>query len=188
MFLDNILPAADLSDYVMKYTIVDTCFPPPHPVPYKAYPPHPQHCLQFFPRDMETISFPENGTIHKGKRHVVTGQHTRVTNRYIGREFLTLQVVFQPGALYRLSGIPADQLNNTYIDADMLFGNRLRSVNERLYHASDHGQMVNIIEEYLRQLIRARRKSAHPVEIIATSMMLLQMKVRILIGSAKKLA
>ena len=172
MFLDNIIPSADLLDYIRKYTIVDVLFPSAVPVPFKAYPPHPQHCLQFYPRDTETFSFNNGANNYCGKRIVVTGQHTRVSNRYIGRDFLTLQVVFQPGALYRLTGIPASELNNTYLDADLIMGAEVNLVNEQLFYAKSHRQMIEIVEQYLRKLIRLSRKAAHPLDAVAGSMLL----------------
>jgi hypothetical protein len=56
--------------------------------------------------------------------------------RMIGKEFLSLQVVFQPGAFYRLTGIAMHEIANQYLDATEIFGAGIEEVNEQLSHAS----------------------------------------------------
>jgi AraC-like DNA-binding protein len=169
MFLDNIIPSNDLSEYIRKYTIVDVVFSPEQNLPFKAYPPHPQDCLQFYPRDTETVTFDSNR--YSGKRVVITGQFTAVSNRYIGRNFMTLQVVFQPGALHRLTGLPLNQLNNTYLDADLLLNKEVNLVNEQLFYAKTYPEMIRVVEHYLRQLVRTSKKEAHPLDCIGSKML-----------------
>lgn len=186
MFLDNIIPSAYLSEYIRKYTIVDVLFPSAISVPFKAYPPHPQQCLQFYPRDTEILTFNDDNISYSGKRVVVTGQYTKVSNRYIGKDFLTLQVVFQAGALYRLTGIPGEQLNNTYLDADLIFDNDVRLVNEQLAYATNYQQMIEVVEQYLRKLVRQSRKASHPLDTITNRILLLTGENNILDYFAKE--
>ncbi len=171
MFLDNIIPSNDLSEYIRKYTIVDVAFSEGQPVPFKAYPPHPQDCLQFHPKDTETVTITNHSTTYSGKRAVITGQFTCVSNRYIGRSFLVLQVVFQPGALHRITGIPANELNNTYLDADLILGNEVDIVNEQLSHAKNYQDMIETVESFLRKHIKRDRKQFHFLDIIANQML-----------------
>ncbi len=161
-----------MSEYVRKYTIVDVFFPPAIPVPSKAYPPHPQECLQFYPRDTEILTFNDDNKSYYGKRIVVTGQHTKVSNRYIGNDFLVLQVVLQPGALYRLTGIPGERLKNSYLDADLIFDKDISLVKEQIFYATSHQQMIKVVEQYLRKLICRSRKVFHPLDTIANSILL----------------
>lgn len=169
MFLDNIIPSNDLSEYIRKYTILDVVFSPEQNLPFKPYTPHPQDCLQFYPRDTETVTI--NSDRYSGKRAVITGQFTAVSNRYIGRNFLTLQVVFQPGALHRLTGIPMNQLNNTYLEADLLLNKDVNLVNEQLFYAKSYPDMIRVIEQYLRRLVQTSRKEAHPLDGIGSIML-----------------
>jgi AraC-like DNA-binding protein len=171
MFLDNLTPSNDLSDYIRKYTIVDVAFPDGQPVPFKAYPPHPQDCLEFHPKDTETVIIGDNPTSHVGKRTVITGQFTCVSNRYIGRAFLVLQVVFQPGALHRITGIPANKLNNTYVDANLILGNEVDIVNEQLFYAKNYQDMIKTVENFLRRHIKKARKQFHFLDTIAAQML-----------------
>lgn len=171
MFLDNILPIGELSAYIRKYTIVDVAFPKGQAVPFKAYPPHPQDCLQFHPKDTEIVTIGDGSNTYSGKRVVITGQFTCVSNRHIGRNFLVLQVVFQPGALYRLTGIPAKELNNSYLDAELIFGNEVQLVNEQLFTAKSYNEMITIVETYLRKLVKSPKNKPHPLDTIAGQML-----------------
>jgi AraC-like DNA-binding protein len=171
MFLDNIIPSNDLSEFIRKYTIVDVAFPQGQPVPFKAYPPHPQDCLEFHPKDTEVVTIGNSPTHYSGKRIVITGQFTCVSNRHIGRKFLVLQVVFKPGALHRLAGIPANELNNTYLDADLILGNEVHLVNEQLYHAKSYREMIETVEFFLRKRVKRKKKQSHYLDIIADKML-----------------
>lgn len=171
MFLDNIIPAGDLSGYIRKYTIVDVAFPENQTIPFKAYPPHPQDCLQFYPKDTEMVTIGGGTNTYSGKKVVITGQFTCVSNRHIGRNFLVLQVVFQPGAIYRLTGIPAKELNNCYLDAELILGNEVQFVNEQLFTAKSYDEMIAVVETYLRKLVKSPKSKPHPLDAIAGQML-----------------
>lgn len=93
-----------------------------------------------------------------------------MSNRYIGQKFITLQVVFQPGALYRLTGIPAQELTNQYLDADVILTKDVNLVEEQLAYARDYREMIQIVEQYLRTHIKKSRKEAHGVEAMGKLM------------------
>lgn len=171
MFLDNIIPSHDLSACIRLYRIVDLVFSDKQSLPFKAYPPHPQDCLQFYPKDTETVTHNESSVPYSGKKSVITGQFTSVTNRYVGRNFLTLQVVFQPGALHRLTGVPAFELNNCYLDAHLILGKDISYVNEQLFYAAGYKEMIQIVEQFLRGLVRKAGIEAHALDKIGWLML-----------------
>lgn len=51
-------------------------------------------------------------------RAAIIGQYSMITKLYVGKDFIAVQVVFQPSALYRLMGIQFYRLTNTHIDAE----------------------------------------------------------------------
>jgi hypothetical protein len=55
MFWDKI-PSIDLSEYTRRYRIIHFIFSNNESIPFRAYPPRPEECLQLFPYDPETIS------------------------------------------------------------------------------------------------------------------------------------
>lgn len=164
MLLKDFIPPTDVQEFVQLYRIVHLQFNANEPVPFKAYPPRPEHCLAFYPYDTETVSYQQQNKTVAHVPVVLYGQFTEVTNRIIGSRFLVLQVVFYPGALYRLTGIPATQLTNEYTSADLFFSHQIHLVNEQLYYATSYAQMLTIINQFVRQLIKQQRKPILPID------------------------
>ena len=126
------------------YRIVNLRFEKGQPIPVKAYPPSPEHCLAFYPYDTETVEYLSSGKEVKHVPIVLYGQFTEVTNRIIGNNFLVFQVIFYPGALYRLTGVPATEITNQYMDATTVFNVPLQEVNEQLFYAVDYPAMLKV--------------------------------------------
>ncbi|WP_400190495.1 helix-turn-helix domain-containing protein [Hymenobacter sp. B81] len=170
MLLENLAPAPDLAPFVKQYRIADFTFQAGQAIPFKAYPPRAEECLQFYPKDAEQVEYPRGGHQCPQTNVSLIGQHTMVTNRHIGQNFLTLQVVFQPGALFLLTGIPAAELANHYLDAKAVLGGEVARVNEQLFYAASYQDMVMVMEAYLRQLLRRARGESHPITRVARLM------------------
>lgn len=164
MLLNEIKPGIFLTDYIRLYRIIDFHFLSSSNIPVKLYSPRPEQCLQFYPRDTETVTYPNSNKITSNQKVVVTGQHTTLNHRQVGKEFLSFQVVFQPGALYRLTGIPMQELENVYMDAEHILGPGVRRVNEKLFYASSYNEMVIIVEIFLSDLIKHSPKGKHVVD------------------------
>lgn len=164
MLLNEIKPSPHLAEVVRLYRIIDFHFPEMAVIPPKLYTPRPEHCLQFYPRDTETVSYSSGKAGVSGKKATIVGQHTILQQRLIGRSFLSIQVVFQPAALYRLTGIHMTEMENVYMDAEQLFGNDVRLVNEQLYEAGSYRQMIRIVEGYVSQLVKHSRKREFPID------------------------
>jgi AraC-like DNA-binding protein len=171
MLLNDIKPSSFLTEFIRLYRIIDFQFPHTATIPFKAYSPRPEHCLQFYPKDCETVKDPYSDHVVAGKKTSVIGQHTNVIHRYVGREFLSFQVIFQPGALFHITGIPSDELTNVYMDAEDIFGSHIRLVNEQLFHARSYAEMVSTVEYFLICLIRSCKKRQHPIDAIGKVML-----------------
>lgn len=172
MYLNHLQPNAALKGIVREYRILDFDFRQSDHVPFKAYPPMPEHSLQFFPIDPEHISYPFTSTKNiKGSPVTIVGLHTQVMHRHVGRRFRCVHVVLQPGALYRLTGVPMIQLSNSYLDATLLLGTEVLRVNEQLAAASTNAAMLQLVETYLLQLLHKRVAYDHPVMQISQEML-----------------
>jgi AraC-like DNA-binding protein len=171
---DYRLPIPALREYVRQLQIVGCHFPTAmRTLPMKAYWPRAENTLAFYPRDQERQQYGADGEKLLKPASILSGQHAMVTNRYVGRDFMVFQVQFQPGALFRLTGIPANELTNTFVDAEAVFGRRIRQVNEQLANASHYLQMIPVVEEFLLDLVAiARIRALRPVDLIGK--MLLQ--------------
>lgn len=158
MLLKDFIPAPDVQEFVQLYRIVHLKFEQGQTVPFKAYPPRPEHCLAFYPFDKETVEYKNSGKKVNDIPVVLYGQFSEVTNRMIGNNFLVLQVIFFPGALYRLTAIPAIEFTNQYLDAETIFSTKLREVNEQLFQAKDYLAMIEIANTFIRHCIKKQQK------------------------------
>jgi len=152
-------PSPDLREYVRLLQLVHLQFSPTDVLPFKPYWPRPENCLAFTPRDHEIIEEFNGKNIIIKPRAALIGQSTFVTNRHVGRHCLIFQVVFQTGALFRLTGIPSYEICNQIIDAEIVFSKEISLVNERLSSTDNYEEMTMIIENFLRYLIN--RKDRH---------------------------
>lgn len=93
------------------------------------------------------------------------GQYTERTNRHLGApDFMVLLVNFQPGIFFRITGIPYQELTNTFFDAEDIFSSEIRRVNERLSSTNDYQEMISIVERFLTQLFKTVKRDGHPLD------------------------
>ncbi len=171
MVFHDFLPAPALREYVSTYRLVHFTFSTTDAIPFKPYPPRAEQYLAFYPRDTETVHYSNQKEKITNTRSALVGQHDVVTDRYIGNDFLVFQVVFQPGALFRLAGIPAHALNNKYLDAESIFSKSIREVNARLTSTDSYQEMTTIIEHFLLQQIKRSKIEKHPIDEVAHQML-----------------
>ena len=158
MLLKDFIPAPEVQDVVQLYRIVHLQFPKGQAAPPKAYPPRPEQCLAFYPFDTETVVYQNSGKKAAHLPVVLYGQFTEVTNRMIGNDFLVFQIIFKPGALYRLMGIPSSEITNQYLDAEIFFSSQIRLVNEQLAQATTYTEMLHLADVFVQQLMRQQKK------------------------------
>ncbi len=168
MVLSEFSPSLLLTEFVRVYRVVHFVFDDITKIPYKPYPPKPEHCLSFYPRDTETVEYTNSGIKIKNLKTVLFGQQTEVTNRYVGKDFLVFQVVFSPGGLYRLTGIPSQQLNNGYFDAEIIFEKSIKEVNDKLNDAANFNEMVAVVESFLLKQINRGVKELHRIDQVSS--------------------
>jgi len=172
MLLNEIKPSLFLTDFIRLYRIIDFHFTGVVTIPPKIYSPRPEQCLQFYPKDSETVKHLDSDTYVSNKKVSCIGQHTKALQRYVGKNFLSFQVLFQPGAFYRITGVSMHELVNVYLDAEDIFGTCVREVNEELFTATSYTQMIQIVETFLSKLVRKTMGKEHPIDI--TSRMMFQ--------------
>ncbi|MGF1671437.1 MAG: helix-turn-helix domain-containing protein [Balneolaceae bacterium] len=98
------------------------------------------------------------------------GPHTHNIHRYIGKKTLGFQVIFQPGAISQLTNTSANAFTNTYMDAEDLFGNATRDINEQLFYAKNYSEMISIVERFIIELIKKSKQTKHSVDEISKAM------------------
>ncbi len=135
-------------------------------LPFKAYIPRPEHCLIFYLRDLQNVGY-EKGNTRKHPRCTLNGQHTLTSQRYTAYDFRALQIVFQPGALFRLTGIPMHELTNTFIDAEAIWGKEIRETQEAMCNAEGTAAAIVVAEIFLNRIIRGCKRDLSPVDKVS---------------------
>src|SRR5215210_1062075 len=144
------LPSPALREYVKSYQLWHFVFANETNLPFKPYAPRPEQALVFCPTGYELVEYVASAKIIKRPRASVIGQYTERINRHVGSaDFIILLVNFQPGVLFRITGIPFYELTNTFINAEDIFSKEIRLVNERLNSTSDYKEMIEIVEKFL---------------------------------------
>ncbi|UYQ93190.1 helix-turn-helix domain-containing protein [Chitinophaga horti] len=165
LVLHEFTPSARLQNLIRVYRVINFKFERHLTIPPKPYPPRPEHCLSFYPRDTETAQYAHSGTTYEKIPVVLFGIQHEVSQRFVGHDFLLFQVVFRPGALYRITGIPSHELANCYLDATTIFNtNELKEVNEKLAATDNFREMINIVERLLGNMKVC--KDEHPMDTI----------------------
>lgn len=167
MVLNEFQPSPHLKEFVRVYRVIRCVFDSNSSLPFKPYAPKPEHCLSFYPRDTETVDYTQSNNKISNLSAVIFGQQSEVTHRFIGKDFLVFQIVFRPGALYRLTGIPSFELTNSFLDAEMIFSkNLIKEVNEKLFYTEDFPKMISIVEDFLKDQFSKIKIEKHKIDSI----------------------
>lgn len=170
MRLQEYKPSLLLSEFVRTFRLVNFEYTLDGSLPAKAYPPKAEHCLSFYARDYETVEYLSSKTQTGNLSTVLFGQQTEVTKRYVGNNFLLIQVVFKPGGLYKITGIPSNLLTNQYIDAETVFSMEIKSVNEKINECKSFPQMIAVVESFLLHEMKKKSYTLNPLDIATSNL------------------
>ncbi|MBC7848896.1 MAG: AraC family transcriptional regulator [Chitinophagaceae bacterium] len=168
MLIRDFIPHISLRKFVQCIRIVHFQFDDISQVSVKAYPPKPEQCLHFILQGQFTTEAEDENKIHHSSI-VLGGQQTSVVRKFSGQHFLDVQIVFQPSAFYQITGIPAFELTNRFINATDVFPGIHYTLDEMM-HTADYNEMITIAQSFVHQLIRNAKKAEHPLDSISTQM------------------
>lgn len=166
MIFKDVMPSPSLQHLVQCYRLRHYVIPEARLAVQKPFPARPEQCIAFYPIGAEvTEIYPQMEKFLK-PRSVLSGQYTCRINRYSATtEMLMIQVVFKPGMLHKLTGIPFSELLNQHIDLENIFPRQARATNERLSSTSAYDEMIFIVEQFLSE-ISIYQKETLPADII----------------------
>ena len=170
MILKDYPPNLALTAYIKCYRIVHFDFARNISIPLKAYPPKPEVVLHFFLRDNFAI-IQDDGKKIAQPSILLLGQKTFLKRHFTSNNFLNFQIVFQPAALFRITGVPADEFTNQFIDAESIFPRSIRITFEKLQLAKTYNEMVIIGEAFATELISRPQKNFHQLDTVTMLMM-----------------
>lgn len=84
---------------------------------------------------------------------------------------MNFQIVFQPNALFRLTGVPSDALTNRWTDAHSIFSGKIDSINQQLQEAGSHTDMPSIADSFIWNLIGDSRHGHQRIDKAIIKMM-----------------
>lgn len=132
----------------------------------KPYPTRPEQCIVFYIRGFELTEIP-GVRIQQRARSIISGQYTQRINRYSGStEFLMVQAVLRPGIFHRLTGISANELQNSFIDLEAIFPYEAREVNEQLQNFLNYDNIIVTINNFFLILMNKMKIEQRPADTI----------------------
>jgi AraC-like DNA-binding protein len=166
MLIKDIQPHKSLTEFVRKYQIIRWQYDDNSTPSNKYLAPRPEHSLTFYIRDLQYYSFIGTTKKESYPKSIVSGIHTTTLIRDCGHDFWALKIIFQPCALYRLTGIPMHELVSNFADAEVIFGKEIDHVYNGLNGSNNLSEMITQIEIYLRKIISKRTKDFHPIDLV----------------------
>ncbi len=171
MLIKNLLPKPSLAEFVRKYQIISWQFEASAIAPPKILAPRPEHSLAFYIKDRQFFRHLNSEKEIEYPKSIICGVHNETIVRNCSHDFLTIKVIFQPCALYRLTGIPTHELVTNFYDAEAVFGKEVNELNQRLSSTENIEEMVQHIEFYLEKAILNKTKSCHKIDEVARLML-----------------
>jgi AraC-like DNA-binding protein len=130
------------------------------------FPPLPEHCIFFYPFDRPANENTVTKKVYEHPRCLVVGPNTERLNLTFGYDHLVIKIGFQPGGLYRLLGIPMEEmLRHKEFDGEDIFGAEINDTIDALANAAGHIEMKTIAEAFLiRQATKLKRPA--PIDFV----------------------
>lgn len=154
MIFKDIYPQSRLKLFVRLFRIRHFIIAPDLTPTPKPFSPHPEQCITFYPRGAEITHYIKENTTKTRSKAIVSGQYTSIVNRSSAyNEIIMIIAVFNPGCLYRFTGIPSILLQDHDIDLEDVFPKEAKLVNNLLSGCNSYEEMILIIEDFLWQRI-----------------------------------
>lgn len=102
-----------------------------------------------------TVHRLDRGTAERAHSIALVGAQTfRRVNLAMQGNVDAFTIVFQPGGLFRLFGLPAEVLTNDHFDGESALGRRIGELAQRLGEATHFGDRIRIADGYFRAMRR----------------------------------
>jgi AraC-like DNA-binding protein len=172
MIFKLIKPSPSLSRYVRSYQLIHFVFKNDQEKPVKPYPPRPEQCIIFYPRDPLSIEYQSSLKKVLQPRSIVSGQVVSRQNLHIGDDYIVFKIIFYPGALFHFVQMPLSGITDQNEDAEVIFPKEMRGLNERMKNAKSFEEMVVMVEDFLTRAISKTKISFQPIDEIARLLLL----------------
>ena len=166
-----IQPKPALKELVNHYMVFHTNFPKDQPAPCILLPPLPEQCLLFYPLDPVDANYLLANKQMRLYTCSLVGPQTNTIKLQLGHQHVVIKVSFQPGGLYRLLGIPMQELLQVEaFNASDFLGNLIIELQNQIWESENFLQMVHQIEEALLKFSK-RLKEKLPIDQVLQNML-----------------
>ncbi len=139
------------------------------PRPIFPFPPFPEQSLFFYPSDQISVESDDKKEPNEVPPCIIAGPRNNRMNLRFGYRHHVIKISFQPGGLYRLLGIPMEELlGNCGIDARDVWGSEVNLILEQLRETDSIYEEKILIEKFLlSKSIRLKQRLAiDPVMLV----------------------
>lgn len=143
------LPHAALKDYVLSISTVHFVLPEGIHEVVTPYPPTPFQSILFYCNHPISMCRTGQESFNVQPSTVVLGPQFSRVNIKVHRQLSAIRVDFLPGGLFRMLGIPMQELFDGGFDARDLFGSEMREINEQLKNIPTLEEGKNLVEAFL---------------------------------------
>lgn len=113
------------------------------------FPPTPEQYIYFYLNDPIHTQKEEGGLFVKKPGSIIVGPQSAKVSLQMGKDHLVVGIVFQPGGLYRVLGMPMNELLGTDPETDALMGNKVHLLREQLQGAKNGMEIKQVVENFL---------------------------------------
>lgn len=157
-------PHAALVEYVESICIISHDFSVSDEIsPFYTYMPTYTRFLCFHLADRIKVKKKE-GEFELKERSLIIGPQITPVTLDLGKKHSLLVVILKPGALYRILGIPQQEIVECDFDANLILGKEVSEILEQLINA-ENGELQNkIIQKYLLGKLQ-KLKALQPIDL-----------------------
>lgn len=145
----NYIPHPALKDYVFSISTVNVLLPVGMKDVVTPYPTTPFQSLMFYCNDPISMGRTGEGNFEEQPLSVVLGPQFSRVNLKVHDRLRAIRVDLLPGGMYRMLGIPMQELFDAGFNALDLFGVDMGIINEKLQHMKNMEEGKNIVENFL---------------------------------------
>lgn len=151
------MPPPALQEYVLSISTVQAVLPYGVDEATTPYPPTPFQSLLFYCEHPVSMGRTVDGQYEEQPLAVLLGPQVSRVNIKVTQRIKAIRVDFLPGGLYRLLGIPMNQLFDLAFDASVFFGAEIKPLIDELANLSGLEAGKNKVEAFLLSILKKSR-------------------------------
>lgn len=160
-------PQPALQHLVSRIMFAHYVSDPGKPRPINPFPPHPEHCMYFYPIDKVVRHNDKARPTVELPHSIIVGPKLNKVDLALGYNTLVVIVCFQPGGLHRLLRISMNDILDEFIDSSLLFGGDIENVIQQIRDSASYEQMNRIVQEFLLSKAKNIRNTL-PIDEVLT--------------------